>query len=105
MARVLLAVERGAQVLVLDEPAANLDVRAEAELNDRIVDIARANDGSPLVVVLVSHRLSTVRRADRIVVLDDGVVAEEGSHAELLERNGLYARLFEAQSSAYRDVA
>lgn len=95
LARALVAVDAGARVLVLDEPAANLDVRAEADLYDRFLDITRG-----LTTVVVSHRFSTVRRADRIVVLDGGAVAEQGSHQELLDAGGLYAQMFAVQLAA-----
>ncbi len=99
LARALLAVDAGARVLVLDEPTANLDVRAEAELYDRFLDLTRG-----LTTILVSHRFSTVRRADRIVVLDAGRVVEDGSHDELLELGGRYAAMFNAQASRFADA-
>lgn len=98
LARALFAVEAGADVLMLDEPTAHLDVRAEVELFDRFLEITAG-----LTTILVSHRFSTVRRADHIVVLADGQVAEQGSHAELLDRAGHYARMFQAQADAFRD--
>ena len=70
-------------MLVLDEPTANLDVRAEAELFDRFIEITGG-----ATTILISHRFSTVRRADRIVVLDDGAIVEQGSHDELVARGG-----------------
>jgi ATP-binding cassette, subfamily B, bacterial len=103
-ARALYAVDGGARVLVLDEPTANLDVRAEAELYEQFLDLtARSATGHPLTTVLVSHRLSTVRRADRIVVLAHGVVTEDGPHDALIARGGLYARMFAAQAARFAD--
>jgi ATP-binding cassette, subfamily B, bacterial len=98
LARALAAVEAGASVLVLDEPTANLDVRAEAEMFDRLLAATRG-----LTTVLVSHRFSTVRRADRIVVVDRGRIVEQGSHAELMARGGIYARAFDLQAAQFRD--
>ena len=96
IARALMAVDGGAGVLVLDEPTANLDVRAEAEFFDRFLDLTRA-----LTTILISHRFSTVRRADRIVVLDEGAAVEEGNHEELLALGGRYAELFRYQAARF----
>ncbi|HVE92880.1 MAG TPA: ABC transporter ATP-binding protein [Actinomycetota bacterium] len=96
LARALLAVECGAGVLILDEPTANLDVRVEAEIFDRFLDLTRG-----LTTVLISHRFSSVRRADRICVLDGGRVVEEGSHDELMARDGHYASMFSLQASRF----
>ncbi len=83
-------------MLVLDEPTANLDVRAEAELYDRFLEITAG-----LTTILISHRFSTVRRADRIIVLEGGRVAEAGGHDELMEADGLYARMFRLQAERF----
>lgn len=96
IARALYAVAHGRTVVVLDEPTAHLDVRAEASFYEQV--LAAVHEVS---VVLISHRLSTVRRADRIAVLSGCRVTEEGSHVELMARGGEYARLFELQASRF----
>jgi len=96
LARTLLAVRRGAGLLVLDEPTAHLDVRTEAELFARL---RGREDGTS--VVLISHRLATVRRADRIVVLDGGRITETGSHDDLMARDGTYAAMFRLQAERF----
>ena len=97
IARALMAVEGGASVLVLDEPTASLDVRAEAAFFDRFLELTRG-----LTTILISHRFSTVRRADRIVVLEDGRVIEDGTHEELLAVRGRYAELFHLQAARFQ---
>jgi len=89
---------RHASVLVFDEPTAALDAAAEFETVSRLREQAGER-----ITVIISHRFSTVRLADRIVVLDGGRVAENGSHAELLALNGRYAALFRLQASGYSD--
>ena len=88
---------RDAQLLILDEPTAALDARAEYEVFERFKELSRGK-----TVVLISHRFSSVRMADRIVVLKDGTVEAEGTHAELLQQRGRYAELFELQAAGYR---
>lgn len=87
--------------LVLDEPTAALDPEAEQVLFDAYRAAAHDVGADGAVTVLVSHRFSSVRMADRIVVLADGTVAEEGTHAELMARDGRYARMYRQQSDAY----
>ncbi|MEV6850950.1 ABC transporter ATP-binding protein [Actinoplanes sp. NPDC051411] len=96
LARALFAVQAGASVLVLDEPTAQLDVRAEVAFFDRFLELTRG-----LTTVVISHRFSTVRRADRIVVLDGGRITEQGSHEELMAAGGQYAGLFELQARRF----
>ncbi|MFC4335279.1 ABC transporter ATP-binding protein [Salininema proteolyticum] len=93
LARALFKVECGARLLILDEPTSALDVRAEADLYDQFLDIT-----SGLTTVIVSHRFSTVRRADRIVVIDAGRIAEDGDHDTLMAADGLYATAFRLQA-------
>ncbi|HET9841527.1 MAG TPA: ABC transporter ATP-binding protein [Nocardioides sp.] len=96
LARALAAIDAGAGVLVLDEPTAALDVRAEAELFDNFLSVTRG-----LTTILVSHRLSSVRHADRIVVLDGGRIVEDGSHDQLVAAGGGYARMFRLQAERF----
>jgi ATP-binding cassette subfamily B protein len=96
LARALLAVRTGARVLVLDEPTAHLDVHTEFEVFHQLIQAARG-----VSVVLISHRLSTVREADRIVLIEGGRVAESGSHQELIAADGEYARLFRLQAEQF----
>lgn len=98
LARALFAVEGGARILILDEPTANLDVRAEADIYDRFLELTEG-----LTTILISHRFSTVRRADRIVVLDDGRIVEDGTHESLLQSGGRYAEMFRLQAIRFAD--
>ncbi|MGA2881369.1 MAG: ABC transporter ATP-binding protein [Bryobacteraceae bacterium] len=88
---------RDAQVLILDEPTASLDARAEYEVFLRFADLTRGR-----MAVLISHRFSTVRMADRILVLADGELVEQGTHQHLVALGGRYAELFELQAAGYR---
>ena len=88
---------RDAQVLILDEPTAALDARAEFEVFQRFKELSAGR-----TAVLISHRFSSVRMADRILVLEDGKAQASGTHEELLAQNGRYAELFELQAAGYR---
>ncbi len=88
---------RNAQVVILDEPTAALDARAEYETFARFAELV-----SGQMALLISHRFSTVRMASRILVLERGAITEEGTHEELVSRNGLYAELFRLQAEGYR---
>ncbi len=91
---------RDAPLIILDEPTASLDARAEAELFARIRSLFVGRS-----VLLISHRFSSVRSADRIYVLKEGKIVEQGSHAELMAQRGLYSELFRLQAAAYLDAA
>ena len=88
---------RDAQVLILDEPTAALDARAEYEVFKRFNELTIGK-----MALFISHRFSTVRMAERIIVLENGCIAEEGSHEQLMQRGGRYAEMFELQASSYR---
>ena len=88
---------RDAQVLILDEPTAALDARAEYEVFLRFSELVAGR-----MAILISHRFSTVRMADRIIVLRHAKVEEQGSHEELLASRGLYEELFTMQAAGYR---
>jgi ATP-binding cassette, subfamily B, bacterial len=96
LARALFAVRAGAGVLILDEPTASLDVRGEAQVYARFLELTRG-----VTTIVVSHRFSTVRRADRIVVVEHGRVVEDGSHAELMTRGGRYAAMYTLQAEKF----
>jgi ATP-binding cassette subfamily B protein len=96
IARAFLAVEGGARVLILDEPTASLDPKTEMEMFEQLLDKT-----SGLTTILVTHRLASVRNVDRIVVLDQGRIVEDGNHEELIGRGGLYARMFHLQAERF----
>ena len=89
-------------LLVLDEPTAALDAETEHALFERFAEAARSESVDGRITVLVSHRFSTVRMADLIVVLDGSRVVEFGSHTDLMARRGKYADLYDVQAAAYR---
>lgn len=88
---------RDAQLLILDEPTAALDARSELEVFERFAELTEGK-----MALLISHRFSTVRMADKIVVLSGGHLIEEGSHAQLMKLGGVYAEMFEMQAASYR---
>jgi len=88
---------KDAQLLILDEPTAALDARAEYEVFERFTELTKGK-----TAVLISHRFSTVRMADRILVLERGELIESGDHAALLQKNGRYAELFNLQAKGYQ---
>jgi ATP-binding cassette subfamily B protein len=96
LARALCAVQLGAGVVLLDEPTAQLDVRGEAEIFDRILAATRH-----CTTVLISHRFSTVRHADRICVLEQGRVIELGTHDQLMAKDGRYRTMFDLQAQRF----
>jgi ATP-binding cassette, subfamily B, bacterial len=96
LARALCAVQAGARVVLLDEPTAQLDVRGEAEIFDRVLESTRQ-----CTTIVISHRFSTVRHADRICVLEHGQVVELGTHDELIAKNGRYRTMFDMQAQRF----
>jgi ABC-type multidrug transport system fused ATPase/permease subunit len=96
LARALAAVRLGAGVVLLDEPTAQLDVRGEAEIFDRLLAATRQ-----CTTILISHRFSTVRHADRICVLEHGRVVELGTHDELIALGGRYRTMFDLQAQRF----
>jgi ATP-binding cassette, subfamily B, bacterial len=88
---------RDAQILILDEPTAALDARAEYQVFERFNELTESK-----MALFISHRFSTVRMAQRIIVLENGAIVEEGSHDRLMAYGGRYAEMFELQASSYR---
>jgi len=88
---------RDSQLLILDEPTASLDARSEREVFRRFSELTHGK-----MALLISHRFSTVRKADRILVLEDGKIAEEGCHSELVQLGQRYSKMFELQAANYR---
>jgi ATP-binding cassette, subfamily B, bacterial len=100
LARALYAAARGARVLVLDEPTAQLDIRAEAAFYNQFLELTEG-----LTTIVISHRFATVRRADRIAVLDHGRITELGSHDELVAAGGSYAEMFAMQAARFAEAS
>jgi ATP-binding cassette, subfamily B, bacterial len=100
LARAMCAVRLGAGLVILDEPTAQLDVRGEAEIFRRLLEVTRGT-----TTILVSHRFSTVRHADRICVLEHGRVVELGTHDELMAHGGRYATMFTLQAARFAEDA
>ena len=88
---------KNAPILILDEPTSAIDAKAEYEIFQRVQELQKDK-----TVIIISHRFSTVRNADRILVLNDGAIIEEGSHEALMKIKGLYAELFNIQAKGYK---
>jgi len=99
LARALYAAARGARLLILDEPTAQLDIRAEAAFYNRFLELT-----SGLTTMVISHRFATVRKAERIAVLDQGRITELGTHDELVAAGGTYAEMFSLQAARFAEA-
>ncbi len=88
---------RNAPILILDEPTSAIDAKAEFEIFERVQSLQKDK-----TVIIISHRFSTVRNADRIFVLNQGRIIEEGNHKELMNKSGLYEELFTLQAKGYK---
>jgi ABC-type multidrug transport system fused ATPase/permease subunit len=91
------AVFKRAPILILDEPTSNVDPKAEEKIFNEVMAMNKDN-----IVLLISHRFSTVRQTDRILVLDNGKLVEQGTHDELMQYEGTYNQMFTAQAKGYR---
>jgi ATP-binding cassette subfamily B protein len=100
IARALFSLRHGARLLIMDEPAASLDARAEAQLYDTFHELTAG-----ATTVAISHRFATVRKAERVVVLEGGQVIEDGTHADLITAGGRYAELFRLQAKRFKEAA
>ena len=88
---------KDAPILILDEPTASIDPKAESEIFERVENLSEDK-----TVIIISHRFSTVRNADKIYLIDKGKIKEEGSHEELMKQEGTYATLFNLQAKRYK---
>jgi ABC-type multidrug transport system fused ATPase/permease subunit len=91
---------RNSPIMILDEPTASIDAVSESKIFDNLY-----KNVTNKTVIIVSHRFSTVRNAQRIIVLDEGRIAEEGSHAQLLKQNGIYAHSYNLQAQGYQEAS
>lgn len=91
------ALYKDSSIIILDEPSSALDPIAEYNLNNTMLNL-----GKEKVVIFISHRLSTIKMADKIYMLENGQIIEQGSHNELMELDGKYAQMFNLQSEKYR---
>jgi ABC-type multidrug transport system fused ATPase/permease subunit len=92
------ALFRNSKIIILDEPTSNLDPESEEDIFNKLIETVESR-----IMILISHRFSTVKRADRILVIESGKLEEQGSHAELMKKGGLYAKLFHIQSESYKE--
>ncbi|ANS68996.1 ABC-type bacteriocin/lantibiotic exporter with N-terminal double-glycine peptidase domain [Streptomyces lincolnensis] len=99
IARALFGLRHGAQLLIMDEPAASLDARAEAQLYDTFHELTAG-----ATTIAISHRFATVRKAERVVVLDHGRIIEDGTHEDLITADGRYAELFRLQAKRFEEA-
>ena len=88
---------KDAEVMILDEPTSALDAKAESDVFKRFIGLTQGKTS-----IIISHRFSTVRQADRILVLEEGKVLEMGTHEQLMEKAGLYSELFQLQAEGYQ---